>query len=369
MLAMYRIGFIVEQVLGHVTHGQNLRANVADDVTIEAFWGLPAWQSSRIPLYKSNWTVQAGMQTRKLVAGMQRQAPLDALFFHTQVTAVLATNWVKKIPSIISLDATPKQYDELGEYYAHGSGPAWLEQVKWKLNRNAFHAAKHIVTWSDWAKQGLIDEYEVPAEKITVIPPGVNAPAWARPEPRRRHDGPVKILFVGGGLERKGGLLLLDAFRRLRQKQETADLELHLVTKDTVPAEPGVFVYNDLQPNSVALKQLYHDSDLFCLPTYGDCLPMVLSEAAAAGLTAVSTRVAAIPEIIHDGKTGRLIPAGDADALTAVLAQLIANPDLRLQQGERARQLVRQMFDAQTNAARLLALLKQTAAAGRNRHE
>ena len=96
---------------------------------------------------------------------------------------------------------------------------------------------------------------------------------------------------------------------------------------------------------------------------------MVLSEAGAAGLTAVSTRVAAIPEIIHDGETGYLIPTGDTAALTAVLERLIANPDLRLQQGERARQLVRQTFAAGANAARLLALLKQTAAEGRNHHE
>ena len=333
---MYRIGFIIEQALGHITHGQNLQENVAKDAAIDAVWGLPAWQESRIPLYKSNWTVQAGLQTRKLVKEMQQQAPLDALFFHTQVTAVLAANWVNKIPSVISLDATPKQYDSLGEFYAHDAGPAWLEQLKWKLNRNVFQAAKQIVTWSEWAKEGLIAEYEVPAAKISVIPPGVNALDWANPQPRP--SGAVKILFVGGNLERKGGLLLLEAFRNLRQS--AANLELHLVTKDKLSAEPGLFVYNDMQPNSQPLKKLYHESDIFCLPTYGDCLPMVLSEAGAAGLPAVSTQVAAIPEVVRDGESGFIIPTGDVDALTNALRDLVRNPDLRRRQGARAAELV-----------------------------
>ncbi len=353
----YRIGFIIEQALGHITHGQNLQENVAQDKTIDAAWGLPVWQKSRIPLYKSNWTVQAGLQTRKLVGEMQRQGTLDALFFHTQVTAVLAANWVNKIPSVISLDATPKQYDSLGEFYAHDAGPAWLEQLKWKLNRNIFQAAQHIVTWSEWAKEGLIAEYEVPAARISVIPPGVNVSAWANPQ--LRPDNAVKILFVGGNLERKGGLLLLEAFRNLRQS--AANLELHLVTKDELPTEPGLFIYNNMQPNSQPLKRLYHDSDIFCLPTYGDCLPMVLSEAGAAGLPAVSTQVAAIPELVRDGESGFIVPPGDVEALTIALRDLIHNPDLRRHQGVRATELVQKRYDAERNVGKLLTLLKQIA--------
>jgi glycosyltransferase involved in cell wall biosynthesis len=139
------------------------------------------------------------------------------------------------------------------------------------------------------------------------------------------------------------------------------DVELHLVTKTEVPAEANVFVYNDMQANSDALKQLYYDCDIFCLPTYGDCLPMVLSEAGAAGLPAVTTCVAAIPEIVRDGVTGFLVPPGDVDGLTAALHGLIANPELRIHQGQRAAEWVRQGFDAEQNALRLLELLKEVA--------
>jgi hypothetical protein len=178
-MTTYKIGFIIEQALGHITHTQNLQRNVPRDPDVQPFWGLVPWETQglagRIPVYKSNWTVRAGLRARQAVAGITRQTHLDALFFHTQVPAVLSSNWVRRIPSVVSLDATPIQYDSLGQFYSHQQGSAWLEHLKWKLNRDCFRAARHIVAWSQWAKQGLVDAYEVPAEKVTVLPPGVNA--------------------------------------------------------------------------------------------------------------------------------------------------------------------------------------------------
>ncbi len=356
--ALYNIGFVLEQALGHVTHAKNLQANVSHDPDVRPHWALIPFETqglaARIPLYKSNWTVRAGLRAHRSLRRLVRHTPVDALFFHTQVPAVLNAGWLRRYPSIVSLDATPLQYDQLGPYYQHDPGPPWLEQIKWQLNRQCFRLARHLVTWSQWAKDGLITGYGVPADKITVIPPGVNVLEWQRPTPRMRHDGPVKILFVGANLERKGGLLLLEAFRVLRP----LGVELHLVTKDQVPAEPGVFVYHGMQPNSAPLKALYHQADIFALPTFGDCLPMVLSEAAAASLPVVTTRVAAIPELVRDGETGWLTPPGDLAALTEALRRLIMQPDERLRFGERAFVHVARSYDARRNAGRLLELIK-----------
>lgn len=357
-MTTYNIGFIMEQALGHVTHTKNLQVNIPLDPEVHAHWGLVPFEvhgtAAHIPVYKSNWTVRAGMRARGQVARLARQTKLDALLFHTQVPAVLSADWLRRIPSIISLDATPLQYDALGASYNHTQGPAALEWLKWRLNRDSFRAARHLVTWSAWAKQGLVDDYEVAAERVTVIPPGVNTASWKRLAPRTTHTGPIKILFVGADLERKGGLLLLEAFRALRP----LGVELHLATRDSLPPEPGLHVYNGLRPNSPELKQLYHESDIFCLPTSGDCLPMVLSEAGAAGLPTVSTRVAGIPEIIRHGETGLLIPPGHTAALTEALRRLVLDQDERLQFGERAVARVSHEFDAERNALRLLDVIK-----------
>jgi glycosyltransferase involved in cell wall biosynthesis len=364
-MAGYEFGFLLEQALGHITHAKNLLTNVARDPEVHAHWGLIDFEATgvarRIPVYRSNWTVRAGVRAYREVARMNRQTKLDALFFHTQVPAVLAQRWLRKIPGIVSLDATPLQYDELGAFYKHEQGPAWLEAWKWRLNRDCFRSARRLVAWSEWTKMGLVQGYGVHADKITVIPPGVNVNEWRRPMPRLRHADPVKILFVGGDLKRKGGLVLLEAFRALRH----LGLELHLVTKDRQPPEPGVFIYNNLEPNSQPLKELYRTCDIFVLPTFGDSQPMVLSEAGAAGMAIISTNLAAIPEIVRDGETGLTVPVGDAASLTQALRDLATNPSLRMTLGERAMAHISRHYDALTNANRLLELLKAEAKAAR----
>lgn len=360
-MARYDIGFVLEQALGHITHAKNLQVNVPKDSEVRAHWAPVGFEvdgiASRIPIYNSNWTVRSGLRARRLLARMTKLTNLDAILFHTQVPAVLCRGWLERYPSIVSLDATPLQYDQFGGVYQHAKGPTWLESLKWRLNRDCYKAARRIVAWAEWTKQGLVDDYEVPPEKVVIIPPGVNVSEWRRPTPREVSSAPAKILFVGGNFERKGGLNLLAAFRGLR------DLggELHVVTRDKIDAEPGLFVYNGMEPNSQALKELFHRCDIFALPTYGDSLPLVLSEAGAAGMAIVSTAIAGIPEIVRPGDTGLLVSPGDTAALTETLRRLMESPDQRLTLGSRALDHTARHFDAAANAQRLLELLKSEA--------
>ena len=364
------VGFVLEQTLGHVTHGDNLRSIISADPNIRATWCPIAFEvdgaAARLPLY-SNWTVRAGIRARRSVRRAHREDRLDALFVHTQVPAVLLGRWMRRIPTVVSLDATPLQYDELGDAYRHGVGPPRVEQAKHALNVRTFRAARQLVTWSLWAKAGLVDDYGVDPAKVRVIPPGVWCDRWVAPvagASTRDADDVVRILFVGANLARKGGDTLLAAFEQLRA-QHGADVELHLVTKSEVQPTPGVWRYGDMTPNSDELKALYHRCDIFCLPTRGDCLPMVLSEAGATGLPLVSTAVAAIPEIVRDGQTGLVVPPGDIAALAGALSTLVTEPDRRKRLGEAARALVLERYDASKNATAIVDLMIDIAGAGR----
>ncbi len=362
----YRFGFIIEQALGHKTHTLNLREALKQESDVEVRWILPVVQAegfpARIPVYRSNWTLQAGLQTRRGLRRLANDGRLDALFFHTQVTAVLAAGWVRRIPSVISLDATPIQYDALGAAYQHAAGPDWIERAKLDLYRSCFAAARHFVTWSGWARDGLVDGYDVDPQKITVIPPGVNLREWTRPLAAKDPDC-VRILFVGSSLERKGGLELLEAFDLLQQRRIAGQpkLELHLVTADPAPDQPQVKVHHGLTPNSEGLKELFSAADIFCLPTHGDCLPMVLGEAGASALPIVSTRLAGIPELVEEGENGYLIEPGDIEGLRDALARLIDDAPLRARMGARSREIVCERHDAEKNARRLVEILRNVA--------
>ena len=362
------VGFVLEQALGHVTHSANLKrllpCQPGISVTVfEVDWdtpGLPA----KVPLLNRNWTVRAGLRARHGIRRMHRARPLDALFVHTQVPAMLSPDWMRRIPTVVSLDATPRQYDALGDHYDHHAAPRPVEDLKSRIHGRCFRRAAHLVCWSAWAKRSLVDDYGIEAAKVSVIPPGVVPRMWSAARGSRDHRG-VNILFVGADAERKGGDLLLTAFRTLQGEltdRSAADsMRLHLVTKTPIPPGPGIVVHHDLSPNSPELIELYRTSDIFCLPTRGDCLPMALSEAGAAGLPLVSTAVAGVPEIVREGQTGLLVAPGDGAGLQHALRTLAESREMRHRLGEGACALVQEQYDAEANAGRLARLLAEVA--------
>jgi glycosyltransferase involved in cell wall biosynthesis len=366
-----RAAFVLEQTLGHVTHSQNLcRLLDGDrrlDMTPLLIDPTPSRRFGRLP-GMSNWTVLAGVRARRAVRLLQRRGPVDVMFVHTQVPAVLLGRWMRRLPTVVSLDATPVQYDSLGPFYAHEVSAAPVERLKKVAQQRCFRRAGHLVTWSAWAGDSLVTDYGVSPDRITVIAPGVDVALWQRHEPRQESTGrPVRILFVGGDLQRKGGDLLLEAAHLLGADPSLPAFELHLVTRADVPEAPGVYVHR-LGPNSPELVALYHSCDIFCLPTLGDCLPMVLSEAGVAELALIATDVGAISEIVRHEQTGLLIPPGDQNALTAALRLLISEPAVRRRLGCAAADLVRRDYSAADNAQRLvdvlLAVAHPPAAAG-----
>jgi glycosyltransferase involved in cell wall biosynthesis len=227
-----RVGFVIEQALGHVTHAQNLRRLVPHDDVEPVFAdvefevdGLVA----HVPGF-GNWTIRSGLRARRAIRQMRAGGRLDALFVHTQVPATTIPDHLTAVPSVVSLDATPLQYDVLGEHYGHRRGKRPLEIAKRSVHRLCFSRARHLVTWSAWSKRSLVEDYAVPAEKVTVIPPGVDLERWqpqSRPTGAGR-EGPLRVLFVGGDFARKGGPDLLGAVCALRD--QGAAIELFLVS-------------------------------------------------------------------------------------------------------------------------------------------
>ena len=355
----YRFGFALEYSLGHVTHAKNIkRALESHPEIIPSYIDLPyddltgAW--AKLPGVRSNWSLRASLGAWLGLRGPSRH--LDAALFHTQVTSLLAAGLMRRLPSLVSLDATPVQYDALGGFYGHvPSGNARLEALKKRLNQCSFGAARHLVTWSQWTKDSLIADYGVPAEKVTVIPPGVDQTLF-RPDPAARPgDGVARLLFVGGSFARKGGELLL---RWARETKSAAPWELHLVTRDPVPPTANVIVHQNVDNNGMELVRLYQSSDVFVLPTLADCFSMVSMEAMSCGLPVVTTNMGGIPEIVTQGATGFLLNPGDYSALAERLDQLVADASLRQAMGRAALERAQEKFDCRANVGQILEIMK-----------
>jgi glycosyltransferase involved in cell wall biosynthesis len=266
---------------------------------------------------------------------------------------------MRRIPTVVSMDATPINYDRVGAYYHHRpAGNGFLDRRKFQMNKAVLHEAAAVVSWSKWARASLIDDYDVDASKIYVLAPGA-APAYFEiGERRQTHSAndPIKILFVGGDFERKGGPLLLEAVREL-----TTQCELHLVTSAPVEPRPNVFVHAGLSANSPELLRLYSEADVFVLPSYAECLAVVLMEATAAGLPIITTDVGALGEAVLPAQSGFTIESGDRAGLRQALETISTDPTLRLRMGRAGHALARQKFDAHRNNQALLDLVVEHA--------
>ena len=88
------VGFVLEQSLGHITHSDNLARLLPHQHVVDPELFLVPWDTTglqaKLPVFRSNWTVRAGVRARRGIREMHRRRRLDALFVHTQVAAVLS---------------------------------------------------------------------------------------------------------------------------------------------------------------------------------------------------------------------------------------------------------------------------------------
>ena len=359
-MGTYRIGFVLEQALGHETVAQNLRALVPANLEVTPTWfpvafdAPPRWPA--VTLLSTNWSIRSSYIAWTALRRAGAPDAFDALYFHTQTTALFSTRYLRRTASILSLDATPRNFDALGVAYRHARDRELIGRAKDLWTRRVYQAASHVVTFTDWARESVIRDYHVPSWLVTTIPPGTNLDFWTTHEKSSETRRRVRLLFVGGDFQRKGGDLLLDVF-----SHDFADTcELDIVTYASISSlPPGVRVHCGLAPNSLPLQHLFASADIFVLPTRADCFSHVLVEAMAARLPVITTAVGALGELVQPGENGFLIEPDDGRALATALARQVADPDLRRRLGDSGRRLAEQYFDAKANTRRLLDIIEE----------
>jgi glycosyltransferase involved in cell wall biosynthesis len=195
---------------------------------------------------------------------------------------------------------------------------------------NNLRNAKQVIVWSRYARV-LHVEARTDAARVAVIPPGVEVPALSS----SRSVEKAGALFVGRDFQRKGGDVLLEAWKRL----PAGKARLTMIGFNGVSLPPEIEHYPYVSP--LALKSyFYMKSQILAFPTRAEGYGLAVLEAMAHGLAVVASRVGAMSEIVVDGETGFLAAAGDVEALAGRLGELFDNPRLCREMGERGRQRV-----------------------------
>ncbi|MEN8374462.1 MAG: glycosyltransferase family 4 protein [Gemmatimonadota bacterium] len=218
--------------------------------------------------------------------------------------------------------------------------------------RHVIRSADAVTAISNYTA-GLVKAlYERPVE---IIPFGATTPVPDAPPPLDPAP-PLRLLFVGRLVERKGVHYLLDAVARARDRvQLAADIVGRGPEKSALEARAAELGVADIVTfhGHVSDDQLirhYERADVFVLPAAfdekGDVegLGVVLIEAMAYGRPAIASDAGGIPDIVRHGENGLLVPPGDAEALAAAIESLALDPARVADLGRRGREYVAERF-------------------------
>lgn len=268
-------------------------------------------QKKKITLYESIlYRLKSTVSLRRRVHETSKKDGF--LLFQNLSPALFSYGKWKGEKTIIVLDWTRTLYSDVYSgkikkgiiFYAH---------------KKIFKKCNKIMCWTDASINNInriygIDKsklYKVPApfliEKISILP----------------RNTPIKprVLFIGGDWFRKGGDVLLNAWKtRLSTK-----CELTILTSDKSLEIEGANIYTNIRYGTLEHKQIFEHNDILILPARFDAYPQVIGEAAAGGLAVVTTKFAlGSPEIVLHGKSGYI--AGSPEESIDYLINLLNNP-------------------------------------------
>jgi glycosyltransferase involved in cell wall biosynthesis len=168
--------------------------------------------------------------------------------------------------------------------------------------------------------------------------------------------GRVRILTVARLSPEKGHLVLLAALRQLTEQGVDAEVRIigdgpsaSLIGKaaSDLGLSDRVTLVGELDPPLVSIELA--ESDVFCLPSFAEGIPVSIMEAMAVGVPVVTTFVGGIPELARNGETALVVPPSNAGDLANAIRQLVDDQELRTRLATAARRLVVERHDVRPN--------------------
>jgi len=205
----------------------------------------------------------------------------------------------------------------------------WTNTLDDLTTVNSKKTSEHLLS------RGMLQE-----RKMRVIPNGIDAGSYAHKGHANLHARgsggatPFTWIIVARIVEAKDYDTLLEAIARLSQ----SDLAFKMVSvgegawaeRIKGKAETmGLNGYIRFLGARADIPELLHTADAFVLSSAWEGMPNVVMEAAAASLPIVSTDVGGVAELVHDGKSGFVVPAKDPEALALAMEKMMHLPAKR----------------------------------------
>lgn len=196
-----------------------------------------------------------------------------------------------------------------------------------KSQRLFYQNASGIFTMGKWLADYIIEHEHISPDKVHAVGGGVNVDVDRIDYSEKKGN---KVLFVGRDFIRKGGDLVIEAFRILKTQMPEAELYIAGPKKNPVDVnaeQEGIFYLGE--QNREQLIHLFNQCDIFCMPSRFEAYGLSFIEALTYGLPCVARNAFSMREMIEDGKTGYLVENDDAEILAEKMLCALRNQQMR----------------------------------------
>lgn len=225
---------------------------------------------------------------------------------------------------------------------------------------------QHQITVCEMVRRSLAGHPAFDATRLTAIHNGVDTERYA-PDPAVRDRMRAEFGYGGGDIvfgiaarlvEAKGHTFLFEASARIAA--EVPALRILVLgqgaLEETLKAQVqrlGLASRVRFAGFRTDMERCVHAFDVGVLPSVDcDTSSFSLKEQMAAGIPVIASDYGGLPEIVCDGREGRVVPNGTIEPLVRAMAELAANPELRRQMGVAGRERVQSEFSLRAFAGR-----------------
>jgi glycosyltransferase involved in cell wall biosynthesis len=241
-------------------------------------------------------------------------------------------------------------------------------EFNWKRKKNIYAGSRvYVATPSRWLMHQVEQSILAPAVvEAKVIPNGVDRAVFhpaSKKEAREFLGLPQRekiLLFVANAAKSntfKDYKTVEESVFRvgIRYREHKVILIVLGEKGESLPFENGEIRFVAFQRDRQITAKFYQAADIYIHAAKSDTFPNTVIEALSCGLPVVATAVDGIPEQVEEGRSGFLVPAGDAESMAMRAIQLLSNDTRRAAMGAAAAEMASQLFGLQKQAEAYLA--------------
>lgn len=254
---------------------------------------------------------------------------------------IVVCNTLLAAPYVLQVAATARTI-----WWIHEGEPGVSLLLAHPDAARAFHMAHAVIFPSATIRDRVYTSFllGVPAQRLHIIPPGLDPPGADEPSPDPMDGRPLRVICVGSIYPRKCQTDLIMAVARLPDLAIECLLVGRPVSvpadaREIIEAAPQRYALTGELPHAETLR-LMARADVFALPSGSECLPIAPMEAAQRGKPLVLSDLPAHEGLWRHGVNCLMHPVADVDLLAHSLRILATDAPLRTRLGEAARRTV-----------------------------